>query len=189
MLTRFAIRDNIDYGLGQTALHFLQSKFIGKLKTSFDMVLFCQVEYMLSIDEWNKAQSEQIIFNKNLLVGDVRDRDQYPMEFKGRGFENYFFKEQEDIHLYLGSDACFAVSTGLVSGIVEQARESSNVSKLSQVMRVDESRKRDPRIWNPRFYFVDSLGHDITTFAYLLRETALHWVPVLSHMKLWSKRQ
>jgi hypothetical protein len=180
--------DNIDYGIGQTALHYIQSRFNGTLESSFDMVLFCQDDYMLSIDKWNIAQSEQTIFNRNLLVGDVRDRDQWPTEFGPREAEHYFYHAQENIHLYLGSDACFALSTGLVPGIVNQAIVSLDFPTTKQILATDRTRKRDVKVYNPRYYFMDNLGHDLTTLAYLIPRKALHWLPVPRDVTLWSQR-
>jgi hypothetical protein len=81
------------------------------------------------------------------------------------------------------------LSTGLVPGILHQARVSLEVPRTTQILATDRTKKRDVKIYNPRSYFMDNLGHDLTTLAYLIPRKALHWLPVPRDVNLWSQRR
>mmetsp|Transcript_17512 Transcript_17512/g.43030 ORF Transcript_17512/g.43030 Transcript_17512/m.43030 type:complete len:827 (+) Transcript_17512:131-2611(+) len=181
------IRDNTDSGMGQTVLFHLQTVFQSKLETSFDMVVFCNAQTVLSVEQWNRVQYQQTRVNRNLIVGDIRDKDQLPVEFgTKRRNETYFYLEQENIHVYPGSDnACFAVSTNLVENMLHHANESFGLSKDVKVIREDSSRKRKFKIFNPRAYFVQNLGYDLSTLAYMTPFTILHWIPISKGQAPW----
>ncbi|CAJ1935000.1 unnamed protein product [Cylindrotheca closterium] len=181
------IRDNTNSGMGQTVLFHLQNILESKLETSFDMVVFCNAQTVLSVEQWNRVQYQQTRSHRNLIVGDIRDKDQLPVEFgTERRNETYFFLEQENIHVYPGSDnACFAVSTNLVDNMLRHANESFGLSKGVKVIREDSSRKRKFKIFNPRAYFVQNLGYDLTTLAYMTPFTVLHWVPISKGQAPW----
>ena len=173
--------------MGQTVLYYLQSRYPSDIERLFDMIIFCQVGSLISISKWNYIQAMQSTFHTNLLVGDLRDKQQKPREFPPpKRNETYFYLEQEDIHLYLGSDDCFALSTNLVKGILSQAALSSGLTKDQPYIPLLEA-KNGKRVHNPRAYFEGNLGHDMTTFAYMIPNTILHWLPVPKNLQFWSK--
>jgi hypothetical protein len=140
------------------------------------MVLFCQSSYIPSFSKWKGLQESQSVFPRNLLVGDLRDKDETPREFVRRSYEPVV---SHDIHLYLGSDTCFALSANLVSGIVDEAYKSSK--------NITIEAKRGGKKYYIQDYLENNLGHDITTFAHFIPNTALHWIPVTKNFKLWTR--
>lgn len=155
------LRDNFHSGMVTSALYYMEQR-LTNYESRFDLVVLIQADFMIDVGKWLQVQASQSSPHA-LMIGDVRDKFQEPREFP-HGNESHWFLQHENIHLYLGSE-CLALSTGLIPGIVEQARNNPE----------------------PRKNFEGNLGHDLTTLAYYIPKTILHWVPINKSLRFWER--
>lgn len=155
------VRDNFHSGMVTSALYLIEQR-LTNYESRFDLVVLIQADFMIDVGKWLQVQASQSSPHA-LMIGDVRDKFQEPREFP-HGNESHWYFQHENIHLYLGSD-CLALSTGLIPGIVEQARNNPE----------------------PRRNFEGNLGHDLTTLAYYIPKTILHWIPINKSLRFWDR--
>ena len=153
--------------MGQTVLYYLSQQ--GMVEShGIDYILMIQSAITLDFHRFGHIVNAQLfppVPTHHILLGQLRDKAEPPYEFRrshGNRNESFFYENYDNIHLYLGSD-CFLLSSNLIPGMIEQAT-------------------------NPeaRLYMEHHLGHDISTLAYLIPETTLHWIPILRDQEFWA---
>jgi hypothetical protein len=189
------IKQNVHSGIGESVLNWLQvsNQLSSDQQIRTDIILFCQVSYRFDVSKWKTFKSDHdnflspttispphssIMTNPFLIVGDIRERRQRPLEFPRPLFQNrtihssLFSRNLENIHLFTGSD-CFGISSNLVPYILEQVRNP---------------------VEDDGVFFVENIGHDVTSYAYLASEqhstiVVLQWVPVSTQLQFWGDFQ
>ena len=153
--------------MAQTVLYYLSQQ--GMVESlGIDYILMIQSTITLDFHRFRRIMHAQLVppvATHHILMGQLRDKAEPPYEFRSSydiRNESFFSKNYDSIHLYLGSD-CFLLSSNLIPGIIQQARSP-----------------------DARVYMEQHLGHDLSTLAYMIPETALHWIPILRDQEFWS---
>jgi hypothetical protein len=127
-VVRLNVTDNIHKEMGQAVLGYIQENLGVE---HYELVILCQAYYMFDVSQWyrNVVSTAQISltqrYRHHLLIGDVRDKEQHPLEINYMcPNRNFFVDEHETIQLYLGSQ-CLALSSNLIPLILETARDTS----------------------------------------------------------------
>ena len=160
----YITRDNQRRGIAITAFYYIQQYLLPQL--SLDMVLFCRADNIVQIDDYQHVMRlhHSTGHRHALVIGDVRDRAlEFPPLVRQTNDSNYMYWNYENIHLFVGSD-CFGISTELLPGILQQARNPDRVLP----------------------YLENDMGHDIVTLAQLIPTVMIHWIPVVKSHRFWK---
>jgi len=157
------VKHNIHRGLGLSTLAYLHEK-VSNYADDLDYVLLVQARTtFLDVSKWNQLAKAQPAHHHLVVMGQMRDKFQNLNEFGPYKHEHYWYKENDNIHLYLGSDM-IGLGSSLVGKILLQAT-------ANETLRAE--------------YMEGNLGHDVTTLAYLGPKAILHWIPVTKSMQFW----